>query len=64
MSPFLYISTTLAFNSSFSICSLFHQSVNSFCISSRFSAFSFVSSSVGMLSGPGAFLLFSFLIAL
>jgi hypothetical protein len=44
--------------------SWFHQSVQSFWISSRFYVFSLFSSSVGMLSGPGAFLLLIFLIAL
>ena len=55
------MSTTLAFSSSSSMFSSFHHMLNIFCTSSRFSPFSSFSSSVGISSGPGAFLLFSFL---
>ena len=62
MPPFLYISTTLALSSSVSMFSKSHHCLKSFCISFRLSSFSSLRSSVGISSGPGAFLLLSFLI--
>ena len=56
--------TTLAFSFSVSMFSCFHHCLKSFCISFRLSSCISFRSSVGISSGPGAFLLFSFLIAL
>ena len=55
------MSTTLASSSSVGIFSFIHHSCMSAVMLSRFSSSSSFSISSGMLSGPGTFLLLSFL---
>ena len=62
VSPFLNINTTRALSSSIGMFSCSHHSVSVFLMFSGLSLSSSFNISIGMLSGPGAFLLFSFFI--